>query len=113
MSSHYWHELQRSGVLAILLGKGWILFSHPRANLPIDNNYLAIVLNIGVVGLALWLWVTWCIWGRCLALLKTRPSAMRVGLAAAYAPWMMLSVFGVINLYQMIALLIVAAGDDR
>ena len=112
LSSLYWQELWRSGPMAVLFGKGWILFSHPRAVLPIDNNFLAVMLNIGAIGLVFWLWATWRLWLSCLALLRARPSPARVALLAAYSPWLMLSVFGTVSLYQMIALLLVTVSDD-
>ncbi|MET0499056.1 MAG: hypothetical protein ABW106_12405, partial [Steroidobacteraceae bacterium] len=112
-STYYWRELQRSGLGAILIGKGWITFSHPRAYVPIDNGFMALILNIGVIGLALWLWLTSRIWNACLARVRDRPSSLTIALTAAYAPWLLLSIIGPVTLYQMVALLLfVAAPDD-
>lgn len=104
---YYLSILNRDGVLAWFFGKGWVLFASREAIVAIDNGFLAIILSLGVIGFSLWLWMTWVIWRYLVSVYFIDRSPLVGGLVATYSIWLLLSVFGVVNLYQFAAMLVV------
>lgn len=107
--NYYIALLNRSGFIGWLFGKGWIFLAAKEAYVPIDMGFFAIILSIGLIGLVIWLLLTYYIWKHVASMVNPLKSSLSVGLAATISIWLLLSAFGVVSLYQMAALLIVAA----
>ncbi|MBB4011602.1 hypothetical protein [Niveibacterium umoris] len=103
--SYYANILSGEGLFAWLFGLGWHFNGAPRAYVPIDNGFFAVVLNSGFVGLVFWLAITWMYWRRVLHRALSSSSVLQAGVAAIYSTWLLLSLFGYIQIYQLMLIL--------
>lgn len=104
-NNYYLHELSKAGWHTIFTGLGWFINGHYKASIPIDNQYIGILLSTGLVGLVLWFILTYCIWrGLLLKALKS-DSPVAIGLAAVATPWLAHSVFDVNSTMALVAII--------
>ncbi len=103
-TSYYLRQLTSHGSMDLFFGKGWYFLSNPHATIPLDNGYAGILLNTGIIGLILWIYLTFQIWKFIAkkSIELNHPSL--IGMAAFYSCWLGLSVFGVVNLFQFVAM---------
>lgn len=94
ISEYYASHLNNAGPIGWLFGLGWTFRSNALAAIPIDNGYLATVLNIGLIGLASWLSVMFVVWRRLVEIFQAERSALMVGGLAFFGQFMFLNVFG-------------------
>ncbi len=59
----------------------------------VDNGFLAVGVQLGLVGLALWCWVMQALWRDMLATASRTHSALAIAVAALLSTWMMRDVF--------------------
>ena len=94
----------------------------------VDNGFLAVGAQLGLVGLALWCWVMHALWRDMLATAWRSRSALAIAVAALLSTWMMRAVFDpIISLYPLYVFLVcwthpddaqpnvasVASGEER
>jgi hypothetical protein len=63
--------------------------------LAIDNQYLAILLNIGIIGFLLMFWLQWKMWQRLYNRAVAAPSAMTIGVAAFWSTFLAVFIFNI------------------
>lgn len=86
-----------NGLSTFLLGAG--LAQNDRfqtsANVLIDNSFLAMGVHIGIIGLTLWLAITWYVWAYMLAQSRKSFTPVRAAATGAWSVWLFTSVFNV------------------
>ena len=79
--------------------------------LVIDNMPLAVLIHVGLIGLVLWLWLTWQVWAYVVARLRAHPAqVLMLAVAAAMSVWLFR---GMIRLafpyYSLLPMLVILA----
>jgi O-antigen ligase len=78
----------------IIIGIGPIINSvSVKTDMFIDNTYLYLLLQEGVVGLALWLFVTVMIWRDMYLVAQREPTILRIAIIAFWSTWLAVDVF--------------------
>jgi hypothetical protein len=101
-----------------LLGLGIVQNSNATNNgvFALDNQYLAILMNIGLVGFILMFWLQWKMWLRLYSRAVTQPSILTVAIAGFWSTFLAVYYYNVsvvtFSLVFIIALL-VRPGRDR
>ena len=73
----------------------------------VDNGFLAVGAQIGIVGLALWCWVMNALWHDMLATARRTGSTLAIAVAALLSTWMMRGMFDpIFSLYPLYAFLV-------
>ncbi len=103
-NQYYFSELLRHGWHTLFTGLGWYVNGHYRATFAIDNQYIALVLSVGLVGLGLWLTLTILLWRRLLTKALETQTPLLVGLAGACSPWLAQSMFNVTNTIAFVSI---------
>lgn len=83
------------GLWTFLLGTGVVQNDRfqTTAGTLIDNSFIGVGVHIGLLGLLLWVAITWAVWKYMLSELDVRRSPVRVGSAAAWSVWILTSIF--------------------
>lgn len=91
----------------ILIGIGPIINLVPaKANMFIDNTYLYILLQDGVVGIILWLFVTAIIWRDMYLMAQREPTILRIATVAFWSTWLAVGVFATdLSTYILMAII--------
>lgn len=91
----------------ILIGIGPIINAIPaKTNMFIDNTYLYILLQEGVVGIALWLVVTVTIWRDMYLSAQREPTILRGAIIVFWSTWLAVGVFATdLSIYILMAIL--------
>jgi hypothetical protein len=109
--SRYFHIWTSGSLGRFLFGTGMIQngrFAFSR-DMVIDNTSLGIAIQIGFVGLVLWVYLMWRIWRYLLAETLCLPSALRVGFTGFFSTWLAAGTFAiVIGQFAVIAWLYIA-----
>lgn len=103
-NQYYFSELINHGWHTLLTGLGWYVNGHYRATFAIDNQYIALVLSVGLVGLLLWFTLTILLWKRMLARALESRTPLLIGLAGACSPWLAQSMFNVTNTIAFVSI---------
>jgi len=107
----YYRLLTESGLQKLLFGVGLISGSRVflEEEIVIDNTFLAVALHIGLVGLALWLFLMWRLWRWVLASTGHRTNNVALFVIASYwSTWISSGIFNTtFILYQILALLVI------
>lgn len=103
-NQYYFAELLRHGWYTLFTGLGWYVNGHYRATFAIDNQYIALVLSVGLVGLCLWFALTTILWKSMLEKALRTQSPLLVGLAGACTPWLAQSVFNVTSTFAYVCI---------
>jgi len=91
----------------ILIGIGPIINSIPeKTNMFIDNTYLYLLLQEGVVGFVLWLVVTITIWRDMYLSAQREPTILRNAIIAFCSTWLAVAIFATdLSIYMLMAIL--------
>jgi hypothetical protein len=103
-NQYYLSELQHAGWHSFLTGLGWYINGHYRANFAIDNQFVALLISIGAVGLTLWCILTSLLWRNMLSRALASRSPTLIGLAGACSPWLAQSIFNVTSTLAFVAI---------
>ncbi len=103
-NQYYFSELINHGWYTLLTGLGWYVNGHYRATFAIDNQYIALVLSVGLVGLALWFTLTILLWKQLLTKALETRTPLLIGLAGACSPWLAQSMFNVTNTIAFVSM---------
>jgi hypothetical protein len=106
--TYYVQQMNFEGWLAWMFGLGWAFNSNIKALIPIDNGFLGILVSCGVVGGALWLYLSWRIWVVINRFAGDRENPLAVPLVSFYSAWLLMCVFGLYYEPFMVAVLLVA-----
>lgn len=110
---YYVSQLDAHGSLGWIFGLGWAFSSNLKSLVPIDNGFQAVVVSSGLVGLLLWLWISWRCWTVVNRLAADRENVLGVPFAAFFGAWLLLAVFGLYLEPFMVAVLMVSTlGPD-
>lgn len=86
-----------NGYLNFFFGNGFIQstkFPNIDAGL-VDNSFLAVFLNTGLLGFILWVYLMWWINTRLIEGAINNPNSISISLAALYSTWMLTSFFNI------------------
>jgi O-Antigen ligase len=73
----------------------------------VDNAFLAVGAQIGLMGLILWCWVMYALWSDVLATAWSSGSTLAIAVAALFSTWMMRGMFDpLFSLYPLYAFLV-------
>ena len=91
----------------ILIGIGPIINAVPiKTNMFIDNTYLYILLQEGLVGIVLWLVVTITIWRDMCHSAQREPIILRDAIVAFWSTWLAVGLFATdLNIYILMAII--------
>lgn len=107
----YYRLLTESGLQKLLFGVGIVSGSRVflEDEIVIDNTFLAVALHIGLVGLALWLFLMWRLWRWVLASAGQRTNNIAlIAIASYWSTWISSGIFNTtFILYQILALLVI------
>lgn len=98
-NQYYFSELIGHGWYTLLTGLGWYVNGHHRASFAIDNQYIALVLSVGLVGAALWFALTIILWRHMLDKALLTNSPLMIGLAGVCSTWLAQSMFNVTSTF--------------
>jgi hypothetical protein len=105
--SYYLKIYERAKWWQILIGVGPIINAIPaKTNMYIDNTYLYILLQEGVVGVVLWLVVTVTIWRDMYLLAQREPVILRNAIIAFWSTWLAVGLFATdLSVYILMAII--------
>ena len=91
----------------ILIGIGPIINTVPiKTNLFIDNTYLYMLLQEGIVGIVFWLVVTITIWRDMYRLAQREPAILRNAIIAFWSTWLAVGLFATdLSIYILMAII--------
>lgn len=73
----------------------------------VDNGFLSVAAELGLVGLALWCWLMHALWRDVLAMAWSTRGSLAIGAAALLSTWMMRNVFDpMFSLYPLYVFLV-------
>jgi uncharacterized membrane protein YfcA len=73
----------------------------------VDNGFLSVAAELGLVGLALWFWLMHALWRDVLAMAWSSRGSLAIAAAALLSTWMMRNVFDpVFSLYPLYVFLV-------
>jgi hypothetical protein len=93
---YYVAMLSEVGLSKLLFGMGVVENSSLLATngpVSIDNIYLSVVLDIGVIGLILYLMLAWVLWEEILGKLKAGATNLHVAVAATMSTFFLMGIF--------------------
>lgn len=101
------------GVLTALFGTGIVQnnrFEH-FTSILIDNNFLSIGYHIGIIGLALWLFIMWKMWKVMLSRVIQDQSVLVMSLTSFFATWISSGIYNInIYIYPLVFILASMSG---
>jgi hypothetical protein len=101
---YYLGEMQRQGWHSTLTGLGWFVNGHYKATFAIDNQYIALMLSTGLIGLCFWVVVTVLLWKNLLKRALASGSPALIGLAGVASTWAMQSIFNVTSMLAFVSI---------
>ena len=83
----YFGMIYNAGIIHVLFGMGLKQFAYLNNGVYIDNTYLYVLLQGGVIGLLLWVAFMWRLWMFLYYHTAKAPSPLRVALLSVVATW--------------------------
>lgn len=108
ITKYYITQISDVGLVGWLFGLGWSFRSNPLAALPIDNGYLASILNAGIIGLIFWLGIMWLTWISIVRHPDLKSDPLLIGAAAFFSQFMFLNIFGTHLEPQIVMIYVIA-----
>ena len=93
---YYVSMLRDVGAGKLLFGMGFVenaSLSAINGPLSIDNIYLSVVLDIGLIGLILYLMLAWVLWEEVLSTLKFGATSLHIAVAATMSTFFLMGIF--------------------
>jgi hypothetical protein len=93
---YYVSMLRDVGAGKLLFGMGFVenaSLSAINGPVSIDNIYLSVILDIGVVGLILYLMLAWVLWEEVLGTLKFGATSLHIAVAATISTFFLMGIF--------------------
>lgn len=104
-NQYYLQNILHQGWETIFLGSGWYYGSNYWSLVPIDNGFIAILLNAGVFGLLIWLMITYAIWLWMSKIAFYEKSPILIGIVSFFSVWLALSLYNSSSMFQQIIFL--------
>lgn len=106
---YYVNNLLHQGWEAFLVGNGWYFGSNYWSLIPIDNGYVAIILNAGLIGLAIWLLLTYSIWLWMSKKAFIEKNPIQIGVVSFFSLWLSTGLYNASSFFQQMILLFLLA----
>ena len=93
---YYFSMLQEVGPGRLLFGMGWVENGRllgTNGPVSIDNIYLSVVLDVGLIGLILYLMLAWTLWEEVLRKLEFGASCLHIAVAATMSTFFLMGIF--------------------
>jgi hypothetical protein len=103
----------QNGIFTSMFGRGIIQSDKFFDGNPIDNTFLAVGLDIGWIGLILWIVMMWAIWKYVLRTTINNPTALNISITAFFSTWVMTSMFNLTLPYYLPAIFIMVISNGK
>ncbi|WP_141432404.1 hypothetical protein [Bacillus sp. 03113] len=90
-------------VWTFLFGSGVYQNGNSSYNLILDNNYLALGMHIGLVGLLFWFFIMMSIWNYCLKIVRASHNSFNMGITSFLSTFLVTGIYNInIQIYLLV-----------